>query len=85
MMPPGQVLAGRDEPVGAGRGQPGDGPDIFRIQPDAVGHLGETVFIILAAAGAGIEQCAANGREINPPGVFVLELGETALAAAVAQ
>lgn len=84
-MPPGEFLPVRHQPVGAGRRQPGDRAHVLRRQPHAVVHRLQPVRIVGTAAGAGIEEAAADGREVDVARVLVLELGQAALAAAVAQ
>src|SRR5438552_9264949 len=74
-VPPIEIVALGDEPVGAGLGQPGDGPHVLRRQPDAVRHARQAVGIVRAAAFIGVEQPAADTRPINLARILVLELG----------
>src|SRR4029079_19545745 len=84
-MPPVEVAPLRQEPVGAGRRQPGNLPDIARRELDAVRDLLTPARIIAAAAGLRVEQPAADVGEHGVAGVDVLELVEAAAPAAVAQ
>jgi hypothetical protein len=82
-VPPIEVASVRDELVAAARRQPVQGADVFRGQPDAVGNLGGAVRVVLAGAGARIEQLAGDMGEIDLP-VLVLELSGGARAVAQA-
>ncbi|MNT69012.1 hypothetical protein D3C72_2072880 [compost metagenome] len=84
-MPPVEVAALGDEAIGAGRRQPGDLVDALDGQLDAVRHGRLAVFIVLAATALPVEQATGDRREHHVAGVPVLELVETAQAAAVAQ
>src|SRR5690606_9424374 len=59
--------------------------DLLRSQADAVLHPLEAVVVVAASAGGAVEQAAADAGPIDFTGIFVLELGEAAFAAAVAK
>ena len=84
-MPPIEVAPLRDQFVAAARRQPVQGADVFRGQPDAVRNLLGAVRVVLAAAGAGIEQFAGNVGEIDLAGILVFQLLQAAPRSAVAQ
>src|SRR5882724_9997680 len=84
-MPPCQVLALSQQPIGAGLGQPIEAPDIARRQLYAIRHQLLTVLIILAAAVPEIELAAGDIGEVQLAGIRVPQLLQAAAAAAVAQ
>jgi hypothetical protein len=84
-MPRIEVLPFGNEAIGAGAGQPCDGAHVLRRQPHAVGHDRKPIRIVLAAAPLRVEQSAADAGEVDLAGVLVLELGQAAFAAAVAE
>src|SRR5262249_12965746 len=73
------------QPIGAARRQPVDLRQRFGRELDAVVDDAEAVRIVAAAAGLAVEQAAADIGEVEPAGVFFLELVEAAAGAAVAQ
>ncbi len=81
----GQIAPLRDEAIGAGRRQPGQRAHVMRRQRHAIGHDGGAVRVVLAAAGAGIEQAATDIRGEDRAGILVLQLDEAAAAAPVAE
>ncbi len=84
-MPPRKIAPFRDQPVGAGRGQPAERLDLFRGQSDAIPHPAAAVRIIGAPAAIHIEQLASDIGEIYLPIVLVFELDKAAAAASVAE
>ena len=84
-MPVWKWLAGRPQPVGAGRWQPFDLVDIAGGQPDAFGHMGTPIRIIEALAGTAIEHTARNIGGDQLACILIFELVKTAFAATVAQ
>src|SRR5262249_52155542 len=84
-VPPGEILAFRDQAVGAGRWQPLQSPDIARGESHAISHLGLAVRVVTAAAFFAIEELAAHVREQGLVRVFINELVQAAAAAAVAE
>src|SRR5262245_63590563 len=84
-MPPVEIAAFADEAVGAGRGQPAEFADIVGREPHAIVDLRTAIGIVMAAASLLVEQPAADVGVVDAAGVLVLELVETAAAAAVAQ
>src|SRR5690606_2771078 len=65
--------------------QRGDGAYVLRRQAQAVGHALGAAKIVGAPAQLGIEQPASDAGEVDIAGILVLELGQAALAAAVAE
>src|ERR1700722_17395640 len=84
-VPPIEILALFDKPIGAARRQPAELRDILRREPLAVVDQGLPVRIVAAAAGLAVEQAAADIRVVVLAGLLVLELVEAAAPAAVAQ
>ncbi len=84
-VPPVEVAAFVDEAVGTGRRQPGGFGDIVRGELHAVVHEAGAIPVILAAAGALVEQPAGHGGVEGAVGAVLLELVQAAAAAAVAQ
>ena len=84
-VPPVEIPALRDQPVGAGLRQPAYGAHIGRGEPDAVGHAGEPVGVVRTPAGGVVEQAAAHRGPVDFAGILVLKLGKAAFAAAVAE
>jgi len=84
-VPPVEIMALGDKPVGAGFRQPGDGAHILWRQADAVGHPRQAVGIVGAAAVLGVEQPAADACPEDLARILVLELRQAAFAAAVAK
>jgi len=79
-MPPIEIAALGDQFVAAARRQPVQGADVFGRQPDAVRNLGRTIRVVLAGAGARIEQFAGDMGEIDLAGILILELFQAARA-----
>src|SRR5215467_443276 len=84
-MPPIKVVALRHQSVTACRRQPSEATNIVGRQPHAIVDSLAAIVIVLASAGGVVEQATADVRVINPPGVQVFELVETAAPATVAQ
>src|SRR5262249_56735274 len=84
-MPPGEILALRNEAVGAGRRQPCQPPHIARGEPHAVFHPGVTVGVVAATAFVAVEQLAADVSEQGLVGVLLDQLVQATAATAVAQ
>lgn len=84
-VPPVEVMPLRDQPIGAGPGQPADGAHILRRQPDTVRNPRQPVGIVGTAAAFGVEQPATDARPVDFAGILVLQLRQTAFAAAVAK
>ena len=85
IVPPVEVRTLVDQPVGAGRRQPGDLAHHLGRQPDAVRHNLLPVFVIRAAAALAIKQRTADIGPDDFAGIPVLELVEAAPPAAVAK
>jgi hypothetical protein len=84
-VPPGEVAALANEPVGAGFGEPCDRADGFEVDCKAVRDARVAVLIVLAAAACHVEEAAGEARGVDRAGVLVFELQEAAAAAAVAK
>lgn len=84
-VPPVQVAAVGEEPVGAGRRQPGDAAHRARREPHAVAHLLLPVLVVAAAAALRVEQPAGDVGEEGRARALLLQLVEAAAPAAVAQ
>ena len=85
MVPPVEIVALGNQPVGAGRRKPVDRPDGLGGQLHAIRHDRPSIVVILAAAGSRIKQAASHGGPVDFACVLVLELGQAAFAAAVAK
>ena len=71
-VPPVEIAALGDQPVGAGAGQPADGAHILRRQPDAVRNARQPVGIVRAAAAfarrtAGSRRWSSRSRRCPRP------------------
>ena len=67
-VPPVEVAAGAEQPVGAGRRQPVELGEIFGGQPHAVVDARGAVRVVAAAAGVAVEQAAADVGEMDLAG-----------------
>lgn len=87
IMPPIEWAALRDETIGTRRRQPCVCllHDLVHVELDAVRHMLPSVLIVLALAGAVIEQFAGDVRPEDFAGILVLELVQAAAAATIAQ
>jgi len=84
-MPPGEMSAFRDKPVGAGWRKPAQRADLGWREPDAITHLPQAPRIVLAPAAERVEKLARNVGKVHGSARLVLELHEAAAAAAVAE
>lgn len=80
-----QLLALGQQAIGTGPGDPGQFVDIGRCQHDTIGHDRLAQRVLLAPAGLGIKQLAADIRVQVQTAVLVLELDETAFSATITQ
>ena len=64
-MPPVEVLAVRNQPIGASSRQPRKALDVLGCQDLAVRHEALAVVVTDAAAGLGVEQVASDVSKID--------------------
>ena len=84
-MPPGQILVGRPQAVGAGGRKPVEAADAAGLQHNAVGDPDLAIGVVATPACPGIQEPARDVREIDLIGVLVPKLHQAAFAATVAQ
>lgn len=78
-------VAFRQQAIGAGRRQPFEGRQIFTSELDAVRLIFEATLVVTALAGFDIELTAGDVGEVDLIGIFIHQLMQAALAAAVTQ
>src|SRR6185436_9079814 len=84
-MPPVEVAPLVDQAIAACFRQPVHSAHDLGGQENAIRDFGLAVYVIRTLAGAGIEQSAGDGGEVNLFGVFVFELVQATAPATVAQ
>ena len=84
-VPPSERAAFGPQPVGAGRRQPSERPRQVRRQFQTISDAPPAPGIVAAAAGLRVEEPASDIGEMHNSRILVLELDQTATAAAVAE
>jgi hypothetical protein len=84
-MPPGEISAFRDKPVGAGWRKPAQRAHLCRREPDAIAHLPQAPPIVLAPAARRVEELAGDIGKVDRSAILVLELDKATAAAAVTE
>ena len=84
-VPPGEVAALRQAPVGARYRQPSDLPDVVRADTHTVGHLCMSGCVCPAAARAQVEKATGELGKEDLAAVLVFHLEQAALPTAVAE
>ena len=84
-MPIGQGVARFAQDISAGRWQPFEVGNFSARQSQAVGHQRTAITVIRALAGLQVEQLARDIGRVNPAGILILDLVQTAFSAAIAQ
>lgn len=84
-MPPEKITALANETIGTAFWQPGKPTQLMRREFDAIGDAAVPIGVIGAAAGPKIKKLAGEPRDGDVATVFIFELDEAALGAAVAK
>src|SRR5690606_31881605 len=85
VMPPVEVSAFRNQPIGASLRQPRYGADFRGSEPHAIRHDRKAVGIIVAPARTGVEEPARHRGPVYVARILILELRQAAFAATVAK